>query len=113
MFQRGDDFGSECRIMRTTLLILILLVLCSLVNAATYKTNIGAYQTDIPGTTFKTNIGADQTDAPSAAEEEGQVIIIASIARYSPFAILIGFAYIYSRRQVRKERRYGKGHQRS
>lgn len=31
---------------------------------ATYKTNIGACQTDVPGTDYKTNIGADQTDEP-------------------------------------------------
>ena len=27
-----------------------------------YKTNIGAYQTDVAGAAYKTNIGADQTD---------------------------------------------------
>lgn len=34
-----------------------------------YKTNIGAYQTDIVDTSYKTNIGADQTDSAGAPVE--------------------------------------------
>ena len=44
----------------------------------------------------------------AAEEEETQVIMVATIARYSPFVILIGLAYICTRRQLGRERRYGK-----
>lgn len=40
----------------------------------------------------------------AAEEEESQVIFISSIARYSPFAIIIIIGYICSRRQLGRER---------
>jgi len=44
---------------------------------AVYKTNIGAYQTDVAGATYKTNIGADQTD--EAGAETHQITSTAAI----------------------------------